>query len=144
MTTQQQIIGHPLAKFGHHRLPHWLWRRSRRLYVVCSAVRDIFLIATGRITLHVAWQEGSTTGSMNEYRRIMINGGELVPYVKALREARGALWEMWPSDRIENFPNDPAVKAIDAILESPPWNGAPRNIGFIPGVLHEATQEAQQ
>jgi len=55
---QALLPDHPLAPFGHHRLPHWLWRASPRAYAVVVAVRDIWLIATGRITLHRAFQHG--------------------------------------------------------------------------------------
>src|SRR5262245_54082145 len=111
-TMQAPAPDHPLAKFGHHRLPFRLWRLSPRLHGFIGALRDMWLIATGRITLHIAWQEGYHNGTQSEYRRIMINGGELVPYVTALRAARGALWEMGVFSSREQFQKDPAVVAI--------------------------------
>jgi hypothetical protein len=66
---------HPLASHGHHRLPHRLWRISPRLFVIASAIRDIWLIATGRTTLHRAWQRGHDDGVKREYTRTVINGG---------------------------------------------------------------------
>lgn len=58
IVAKQQEIEHPLASFGYRRPPHWLWRRSQRAYVVVAAIKDIWLIATGRLTLHRAWQAG--------------------------------------------------------------------------------------
>lgn len=72
---KQAKADHPLAKYGHHRLPHWLWRLSPRLHCLVAAIRDIWLIAAGRITLHVAWQEGHNHGTACEYHRTVIMGG---------------------------------------------------------------------
>jgi hypothetical protein len=60
---------HPLAKFGYSRPPHWLWARSQRAYVLVGAIKDIWLIATGRLTLHRAWQAGHDHGSAQEIAR---------------------------------------------------------------------------
>lgn len=72
---QAPIPDHPLGKYGHHRLPHWLWRLSPRLHCIVAAIRDIWLISTGRITLHVAWQEGHNHGTACEYHRTVVMGG---------------------------------------------------------------------
>ena len=71
----QAAIDHPLAKFGYSRPPHWLWRKSQRVYLVIAAVKDIWLIATGRLTLHRAWQQGYDDHTRMEYERTVINGG---------------------------------------------------------------------
>lgn len=65
---------HHLAQFGYRRPPHWLWRLSPRLFVVAVAVQDIWLIATGRATLHRAWQVGNDHGHLQEVTR-QLNGG---------------------------------------------------------------------
>lgn len=72
---QQAKSEHPLERFGWRRPPHWLWVRSRRAYVVAMALKDIWLILTGRCTLHRAWQTGHDDGSRAEYIRTVINGG---------------------------------------------------------------------
>jgi hypothetical protein len=73
--THQAKIDHPLSKFGYSRPPHWLWRASPRAYVVASAIKDICLIVTGRLTLHRAWQDGSDQGSSRELSR-QLRGGK--------------------------------------------------------------------
>lgn len=70
----QATSHHPLEKFGWRRPPHWLWRRSQRAYVAAMATRDIWLILTGRMTLHRAFQEGHDHGHLMEVRR-QLNGG---------------------------------------------------------------------
>lgn len=122
-TSQAPIPDHPLAPYGYSRPPFWLWRFSPRAFVTVAAIKDMLLIITGRCSLHRAWQAGHDHGTQSEYQRIIINGGDLVPYVTALREARGALWEMWPAGKEASFPADPAVKAIDAIIKRGPWIG---------------------
>ena len=74
MEARQHISDHPLASYGHHRLPHVLWRIHPRVFMLASAIRDILLIATGRITLHVAWQRGYDAGSAAEVARQMRGG----------------------------------------------------------------------
>jgi hypothetical protein len=74
MIGQQARSEHPLAEFGYRRPPHWLWRASPRAYVITAAVKDIWLIATGRLTLHHAWQAGHDHGSLMEIKR-QLNGG---------------------------------------------------------------------
>lgn len=66
---------HHLARFGYRRLPFRLWRISPRLWIIVSAVQDIWLIITGQCTLHQAWQAGHDHGTTMEYRRTVINGG---------------------------------------------------------------------
>jgi hypothetical protein len=39
------------------------------------AAHDIWLIATGRLTLHRAWQAGHDHGTAMEYQRTVVNGG---------------------------------------------------------------------
>jgi hypothetical protein len=65
---------HHLAKFGYRRPPHWLWRRSQRAFVMAAAAQDIWLIVTGRCSLHRAWQTGYDDGSLHEMTR-QLNGG---------------------------------------------------------------------
>jgi hypothetical protein len=72
---QAPMEPHHLAQFGYRRLPHRLWRISPRAFVICSAAQDIWLILTGRATLHRAWQAGHDAGTAHEYRRTVINGG---------------------------------------------------------------------
>ncbi|SRR5258705_13416784 len=74
-TQQAPMPDHPLARFGYRRPPHWLWLKSQRAFVVVGAIQDIWLIATGRITLHSAWQEGHDHGARSEYTRVVINKG---------------------------------------------------------------------
>ena len=50
-------------------------RTDQRAFVVCSALQDIWLIVTGRATLHRAWQAGHDHGRQMEYTRTVINGG---------------------------------------------------------------------
>jgi hypothetical protein len=71
---KQVIEPHHLAQFGYRRLPHRLWRASPRAWVIVSALQDIWLIATGRCTLHRAWQAGHDHGHIQEVRR-QLNGG---------------------------------------------------------------------
>lgn len=71
----QQKIEHPLEKFGFKRTPHWLWRLSPRAFVFASSLQDIWLIVTGRLSLHRAWQAGHDHGTWAEYQRVIINGG---------------------------------------------------------------------
>lgn len=54
---QQAKIDHPLEPFGYRRPPHRLWR-FKPLYSFVAATMDIWLIITGRLTLHRAWQAG--------------------------------------------------------------------------------------
>lgn len=112
----QSQVTHPLAAAGYCPPPHWLWRFSRRLFVIAAALNDMRLIALGRLTLHRAWQAGLDHGRMSEYQRIIVNGGDLVPFIQALREARGALWELHNWRNAAEFEEDPAVKSIDAVL----------------------------
>lgn len=72
---QQAVDSHPLHDLGYHRPPHWLWRLSRRAYVVMAAISDIRLIVTGRCSLHRAWQAGHDHGTKMEYQRTVVNGG---------------------------------------------------------------------
>lgn len=71
---KQHIEPHHLAQFGYRRPPHWLWRLHPRVFIVCSAMQDIWLILTGRATLHRAWQAGHDHGHLMEVTR-QLNGG---------------------------------------------------------------------
>lgn len=71
---KQAEIHHPLARFGYRRPPHWLWQRLPRTYVFVAAVKDIWLIATGRCTLHRAWQAGHDDGHLQEIERTLRGG----------------------------------------------------------------------
>jgi hypothetical protein len=46
---------------------------------MAAAIGDIWLIVTGKLTLHRAWQCGYDQGQRAEYRRIIVNGGDLIP-----------------------------------------------------------------
>lgn len=72
---KQAPIEHPLAEFGYRRPPNWLWRASPRAFVFVAAVKDIWLIVTGRLNLHRAWQAGHDHGTRMEYQRTVVNGG---------------------------------------------------------------------
>ena len=68
---RQATSPHPLAACGYRTPPHWLCRFSKRLYRIAAAAIDIWLIATGRLTLHRAWQAGydcrcGATAKLNE------------------------------------------------------------------------------
>jgi hypothetical protein len=72
---QAPIPDHPLAQFGYRRPPHWLWRRSQRVSVIVAAIQDIWLVMSGRCSLHRAWQSGHDHGTRHEYQRTVVNGG---------------------------------------------------------------------
>jgi hypothetical protein len=73
---KQARIDHPLFKLcGYRRPPHWLWRLSPRVYGFVAACHDIWLIATGRLTLHRAWQAGYDDHSVREVERIVRANG---------------------------------------------------------------------
>jgi len=65
----QAEIKHPLEAFGYRRPPFWLWRIHPQLYVFVAAVKDVWLIVTGRLSLHKAWQAGHNHGSLMEISR---------------------------------------------------------------------------
>lgn len=44
---------------------------------------EAFWIVTGKWSLHRAWQHGLDDGSRNEFRRVVINGGDLMPIMNA-------------------------------------------------------------
>jgi hypothetical protein len=75
MKYKSKGIEHPLAEFGYRRPPHWLWRRSQRVYVIVAAIQDIWLIVTGRLSLHRAWQAGYDQGHVGEIHRTVVMGG---------------------------------------------------------------------
>lgn len=87
MSAQERNDDHPLAPLGYRRPPFWLWRTSQRLYVIVAAIKDIWLIITGRCSLHRAYQQGCTDGSMTEYKRVVINGGDLCPILREVVDA---------------------------------------------------------
>lgn len=72
---QAPMPPHHLAQFGYRRPPHWLWRASPRAFVIVSAIQDIWLVVTGRATLHRAYQAGLDAGREHEYQRVVVNGG---------------------------------------------------------------------
>lgn len=74
IVAQQKVEAHPLAPFGYRRPPNRLWGVSPRLFMFVGAVQDIWLIATGRITLHRAWQAGHDHGHAAEVGRQMRGG----------------------------------------------------------------------
>jgi hypothetical protein len=80
--SQQARSEHPLHPFGYRKPPHWLWRMSPRAFVFVAAVKDIWLIVTGRLTLHRAWQAGHDHGSLSEMARAGV--------FKGLNEKRAA------------------------------------------------------
>lgn len=71
---EQSKEEHPLARFGYRRPPLWLWKMSPQVYVFVAAIKDIWLIVSGRCSLHRAWQAGHDHGSLMEMRR-QANGG---------------------------------------------------------------------
>lgn len=82
MAVEQTALDHPLAEYGHYRLPHRLWRASPRALGLVARLRDIWLIASGRLTLHHAWQIGFDQGHADEYHRVVCNGGDLGPILR--------------------------------------------------------------
>lgn len=72
--TQAPIPDHPLAKFGYRRPPFWLWRFSPRVFVFVAALGDLWLIVTGRCSLHRAWQAGHDDGHLEEVARRLRGG----------------------------------------------------------------------
>jgi hypothetical protein len=69
------MLDHPLAGYGYRRPPFWLWRLSPRLFVITAAIGDLWLIVTGRCSLHRAWQHGCDEGRAMEYHRTVVMGG---------------------------------------------------------------------
>jgi len=45
------------------------WQRFRQ------RLRDVWQIATGRLSLHIAWQRGYDQGQETEYQRTVVMGG---------------------------------------------------------------------
>jgi hypothetical protein len=61
-------------------MKHPLWpHRSGALQRLLQA----WWILTGRWSLHRAWQAGKDLGGQDEWRRIMVNGGDLGPVIDA-------------------------------------------------------------
>jgi hypothetical protein len=50
--------------------------------------REAWWALTGKWTLHKAWQAGHNQGARAEYYRVVINQGDLVPYVRVATAAR--------------------------------------------------------
>lgn len=44
---------------------------------------EAWLVVTGQYSFWHAWDSGKITGATDEYRRVVINGGDLVPVVDA-------------------------------------------------------------
>lgn len=55
------------------------WPRARRYDTLWRRVCEAWWILTDRQSLHRAWQCGFDEGHRDEYRRIVINGGDLHP-----------------------------------------------------------------
>lgn len=71
--TQSSKAGFPWKIYRDARgWPRW-WQRGY----------EAFLVLTGRYTFWHAWDQGRHSGSRDEYRRIVINGGDLIPVLDA-------------------------------------------------------------
>ena len=53
---------------------------------------EAWWIITGRWSLHAAWQIGKDQGGRDEYTRIMVNGGDLIPVIDAAATATAELF----------------------------------------------------
>ena len=74
---------------------------------------EAWLVVTGKYSFWHAWDHGQHVGAMNEYRRIVIHGGDLGPLLNAAvealcpgdmseakqREKRRAIWMRYESGR---------------------------------------------
>lgn len=76
-------IGHPapVCGFAPDVRPYRLHRNgygSPRWY---QRWLEAWWILTGEWSLHRAWQAGQDLGRIQEYRRVVINGGDLIPII---------------------------------------------------------------
>lgn len=104
------------------------WPRIRPYDTLRRRIREAWWVLKGSWSLHYAWQRGYDLGHADEYRRVVVNGGDLGHFFTALKEARGALYEMWPDARRDRFEDDPSVKAIDAVLSQYSAKGRARKV----------------
>lgn len=78
-------IGHPAPVYGFapdarpYRL-HRNWYGSPRWY---QRWLEAWWILTGEWSLHRAWQSGQNLGRLQEYRRVVVNDGDLIPIMNA-------------------------------------------------------------
>jgi hypothetical protein len=63
----------------------WMFTTNRFL----QRAYDTWAVLTGEWSLHRAWQRGKDKGGLDEYNRIMRNGGDLIPVLNA------AIQETW-------------------------------------------------
>lgn len=113
-------IGHPAPVYGFapDARPYRLHRNrygSPRWY---QRWLEAWWILTGKWSLHRAWQAGKDQGGVDEWRRIIINGGDLIPIMDAaiiatraatpngslpdeatLSRLRRQAWERYENDR---------------------------------------------
>lgn len=74
----QQI--RPLHPLGFH-----IWRDKRGWVRWSQRIREAWWILTGKWSLHRAWQVGCDQGSLAEYKRIIVNKGDIYFLLTALR-----------------------------------------------------------
>lgn len=96
---------------------------------------EAWLVVTGRYTFWHAYDHGKHQGQIEEYRRIVVNGGDLVPVLDAaiyaicaktmngaepiaalMNEYRRAIWERYERDR------SAVVSALGARVNHGPAN----------------------
>lgn len=78
---------HPLEEFGYKKPPHWLWRFSKFTYSFVGKFTDSWLIFTGKLSLHRAWQAGYDHGTAHEWERAIVNMGEIEMQRKNVEKA---------------------------------------------------------
>lgn len=108
MSTQQAF---------HTGLPWKIHRNSRGWPRWWQRWHEAWLVVTGRYTFWHAYDQGKHDGATNEYMRVVINGGDLVPVLDAaiyatcarishcepqaelMCDFRRSAWERYESDR---------------------------------------------
>jgi len=83
----------------------WLFTSNRFL----QRLYEIFLVATGRYSLHRAWQLGFDQGHRDEYNRIINNGGDLIPVLDA------AIKTAWEDASAEQKIGDEKLRVLRAM-----------------------------
>lgn len=85
------IIGNSIEKTTKHllmqiydpnRRPYKLYRNKKGWPAWYQRWIEAWWCITGKYTFHIIWQRGLDEGSLEEYRRIVINGGDgkLIPH----------------------------------------------------------------
>ncbi len=101
------VIGHPAATLvAPDPRPWTIHRRKNGAPRWYQRWVEAWLVLSGRCSLHRAWQAGHDYGSRQEYRRIMVYGGDLGPIMDATIIATRA--------RISggSLPSDETLRAI--------------------------------